>query len=453
MLPPGVSMGYIRSCACICALLLPFLASCTGNGPRTQIPPQTLGSDLQPHTFALRTQNAASATMNVHSDRALPDTAVSLRSSSCPSFPTITISNPFDFPIHIRIVSFSVTLPCAPQQPLFGASFYQIQPQLPVVTPVKLGDATVKGRVVTFTPTVQAFTLAPKSTSQIVILPEASTSDVAFPVAPGSTTTLTANASNLPSGLNFQYQTASGGTTYSAGCFNAFDSNGHLVPPLQGIPLVGTPSFYCNVTPASGNITFGNIVTFTITTPKPDRAIFEPDGNPQGFACTPASQCNVPAFSVPTTYQNFIAGNVQDLRLCAPATPSVDCNGVAGDPQGGSRTSVPARRPFQVLVADDPTYAPGTANAPVPWDGLFRMQLSGACILSPAPDNNNGDTPPNYTDDEQKGVGPNAEFDVKPIGTGTCTITTSEDTRYIIDYSNPANPQPRTATLSVTVGG
>jgi hypothetical protein len=142
---------------------------------------------------------------------------------------------------------------------------------------------------------------------------------------------------------------------------------------------------------------------------------------------------------------------VQSLRLCAPAKPNTDCNGVDNDPQGGSRTSVPAKHDFQVLVADDPTYKPGTPSAPVPWSGLFKMVLTGPCHLSTAPDNDNGDVPPGYSDDGQKGVGPNAEFDVTPTGTGSCVITASEDPKYITDFSNPNNPEPRSATICIDI--
>jgi len=343
---------------------------------------------------------------------------------------------------------------------LFGATFTQIKPAPPVISPLKLGDAKVNGYSITFTPTTKSITLAPHTTYEILVLAEQSTSDVAFPVIPGATTNLTANAPDVISGttfngLTFSYPNASGASNYSAACFPAF-TNGQLAPFLQNVALVGTPSFYCQLnTPNNAPITFGQTVKFNILSPPPDRAIFEPDGAPQGFACSEptnnASSCNVPQFTIPTTYENFIVGNVQDLRICVPATPNVDCNGFGSDPQGGTRSYVKCcHGEFQVLVADDPTYKPPTSPSQ-PWDGLFRMAYtSGVCRASTEPDYND-DAPPGYTDIGQKGVGPAAEFDVTPLAPGTCTITVTEDPKYIIDDSNPSAPGPRSATVSVTI--
>ncbi|MGB6985575.1 MAG: hypothetical protein WBD74_06295 [Candidatus Aquilonibacter sp.] len=422
-----------------------------------------------PHTYQLNSDEGVNANLTIRGSTALPDSAITFYDASsggasagdrrmharsaCPSIPPIRFANPFPFPITIEIVGFAARLPCIVQGSLFGVTFYQIVPQPASISPTKLGDATVDRSTITFTPTVKDITLPAKTVSQIVILSETSTADVAFPVVPGATTNLTPIASNLPSGsgLTFTYSAATGEPIYSAACFNAFNDN-VLAPALQGVPLVGTPSFYCQITPANGSTTtFGQIVTFNLTLTQSDGAVFEPDGQPQGFACTTSNSCNVPQFTVPTTYQTFISGNVQDLRICAPAKVDTDCNNVNNDPQGGSRTAVPVKRNFQVLVADDPTYKPGTASAPVPWDGLLRMALTGPCHLSTSPDNDNGDVPPGYTDDGQKGVGPNAEFDVTPTGTGSCVITTSEDPKYIINYSNPSNPQPRSATITIVI--
>ena len=428
-------------------LLLPVLASCSGGSqqtsPAVQAPP--------PQTFTVGQEGSATASITLRTTSALPASALSLVSSSCSSTTAIKLFNPFPFPLTIHIDSFTVRLWCAPQSPLFGATFYQIRPQPDPLSPIKLGDASANGSTLTFNAVVKTLTLPPRTYSQITVLPETSTSEVAFPVVPGTTTNLTSSSTNLPSQLSFVYKNSSGAQMYTAACFNAFN-DGVLAPALQGVPLVGIPSFYCHIaTPNGAVVTFGQLVKFTIGTPKPDRSIFEPDGTAQGFACTLASDCNVPQFSVPSTYQNFIAGNVQDLRLCAPATANVDCNGVTGDTQGAAQTSVPAGREFQVLVADDSTYKPGTPSAPVPWDGLFRMQLSGPCALETTDDPDEGHEPPLYTDAQQTGVGPNAEFDVVTTGPGTCSITASEDGRYITDYTDPANPQPRSATLAVTV--
>jgi hypothetical protein len=455
------------------------LAGCGGGAQQAGAPLglQTNQASVgAPHVYRVSSSGHVSGELAVRASRALPESSIRFRHvkgparssgitrsnslPSCPSIPPIDIFNPFPFAITIQIQSFTVNVPCTVTGMLFGASSFQINPQPAVVSPLKLGDATANGSTISFTPAVKTVTLQPHTTYEILVLQESSTSDVAFPVAPSSTTNLTANAPAITSGstfngLTFTYSTSSGSTFYSAACFEAF-VNGQLVPFLQNVPLVGTPSFYCQLsTPNNAAVTFGQTVNFNVLAPPPDRAIFEPDGNPQGFACglpaNNASSCNVPQFSVPTTYQNFIVGNVQDLRLCAPATPDVDCNNFDSDPQGGSRTSVPCCREFQLLVADDPTYKPPTSSVQ-PWDGLFRMSLTpGICELSTKPDNDNGDAPPGYSDDGQKGVGPAAEFDIQPLAPGTCTITATEDSRYIIDDSNPANPVPRSATVAITV--
>jgi hypothetical protein len=412
-------MRFSRLSACVCLLLCASFASCAGGGGlRTApaIPAPESGSDLQRQTFTLGTNGAQSGAVTLRSNAAMPASAVTLESGSCGEIPAITIVNPFPVALRIAVEQFTVRLACKPQNALFGATFYQVKPQPVLVAPIKLADATVADQALKFTPHIQTLTLAPKSISRIIILPETSIRDVGFPVAPGSTTELTSGSSDLPSGLNFRYQTASGGKFYTVACFDAFDSSGHLAQALQGVPLVGIPSFYCHVQPLNGNIAFGDIVTFTVTAPKPDRAIFEPDGDAQGFACTESSQCNVPSFSIPATYQNFIEGNVQDLRVRTLSTTSGN---------------------FSVLVEDDPTYKPGTETSPVPWDGKFRINLSGPCALN--------------TEDAQNETGPNAEFGIRATGTGVCKITVSEDPRYIIDYTDPENPQPRSASVSITV--
>lgn len=463
-------MRCYRSRALALAALLPLAASCSGGS--SAVAPQTRAQQQSATAGAARTYDVSSAdgssaTLVLRSNTALPASAIALHAGessdstrlapmknrpACPPVPAIRLRNPFPFPISIDIDSFKVKLRCTPQSPLFGATFYQVVPQPKVVSPVKLGDATISGRELFFKSTVDEITLQPGITYQITVLPESSVSDVAFPVAPGSTTNLTANAPNLPSGLQFTYSTSSGTSTYSVACFNAFTSSGTLDPALHGVPLVGIPSFFCHITPANnGSITFGQTVSFDIVKAKPDRAVFEPDGLAQGFECTLNNSCNVPQFSVPATYQNFIAGNVQDLRLCVPAKEDVDCNGVGSNPQGGKRTSVSKHGDFQLLVADDPTYKPGTPAAPVPWDGIFRMSFSGPCKLNTGPDTPDGDQPPGYTDRQGTGIGPNAELDVTPTGSGTCSITATEDGRFITDYSDPQHPKPRSTTVSVSI--
>lgn len=444
------------------------LAGCSSNGAGT-VPASSgaqagsqNGSSAQSYTLH---DGNARVTVTVQAPQALPASSLTLTHetpgtarvpqsvSTCPPLPVVKVLNPFPFPLTIRIPSLTFYVPCVPSSPLFGATIYQLVPQPDPVIPVKIGDAAANGNTIAFTASAKSITLAPRSLSQITVLPEQTTADIAFPVAPGASTVLTANAPNLPSQLSFDYKTASGGTTYSAACFPAFNGT-TLAQALQNVPLVGIPSFYCHITPANNaTITFGDVVTFAIGDPKPDRSIFEPDGAAQGFECTLRNACNVPQFSVPTTYDNFIASNALDLAMCVPAQPNVDCNNVAGDPQGGSLTSVQAGHEFQLFVADDPTYKPGTSQHPVPWDGLFRLKLTGPCHLDTAADPDNGDHPPHYTDSGQTGVGPNAEYDVIPTGEGTCAMTVSEDPKYITDFSDPSNPEPRSLTLSIPVTG
>lgn len=443
---------------------------------------QQAGAGLQPNQPANGAQrtyhvigSGVSVDLGVRASKTLPDSSIRFqrayvsggrqrraRSSpprTCPSIPPIEIFNPFPFPITIHITSFEVRLPCLMSGTLFGASWTQINPTPSIISPVKLGDATASGYTITFTSTVKSVTLAPRTTYEILVLAETSTSDVAFPVVSSATTNLTANAPDVTSGttfngLTFSYPNTSGASNYSAACFPAF-VNGQLAPFLQGVAVVGTPSFYCQLTtPGNAPVTFGQTVKFNILSPPPDRALFQPDGTPQGFACSEpvnnASSCNVPQFSIPTTYQNFIVGNVQDLRACVPATPGLDCNGFGTDRQGGRLSKSPCCKDFQLLVADDPTYKPPSSSLQ-PWDGLFRMAYtSGVCQPSPEVDDDN-DGPPGYSDNGQKGIGPAAEFDVRPLAAGTCTVTVTEDPKYIIDDSNPSAPTPRSATVSITI--
>lgn len=454
------------------AMTLAF-AGCGGSVQQAGAEPQA----NQPDSGTLHSYHVSSSGVSVdlavRASKTLPDSSIGFQSAngskrsqkrarsfarSCPSIPPIEIFNPFFFPITVRLESFTVRIPCV-SSGLFGASSFQIKPKPNTISPLKLGDATANGRSITFTPTAKSITLAPRTVYQILVLAETSTSDVAFPVVPSATTNLTANAPDITSGstfngLTFTYPNASGSSNYSAACFPAF-VNGQLAPFLQTVALIGTPSFYCQLTtPNNAPVTFGQTVKFNVLSPPPDRALFEPDGTSQGFACSEpsnnASSCNVPQFSIPTTYQNFIVGNVQDLRLCVPSTSNVDCNGFGTDPQGGTRSQVACCREFQLLVADDPTYKPPTSSLQ-PWDGLFRMTYTpGVCQASTGYDSD-ADAPPGYSDEGQNGVGPAAEFDVKPLAAGTCTITVTEDSKYIIDDSNPSMPGPRSATISLTI--
>ncbi len=445
----------------------------TQAAPDTAGPTSSLKVGAAATTYALPLSNGFSGTISLSSEKSPPNAELRIHASyaavstsparsargaspdarSCPPPPTISLTNPFPFPITIRLYGFTIHVPCTPAGALFGASFYQTAPQPTNVTSTKLGDATATGNVISFKPVVTSLTFPSNTTSAIAIRAETSTSEVALPVAPGSTTNLTSNAPNLPSVLSFQYTSSTGGTSYSSACFSAHDSNGALVPALQGVPIAGTPSIYCNIDPGTSSITFGQTVKFFIAAPKPDASVFEFDGPSSAYLCSNAStaECDTPSFNVPT-YQNLIVANAKSLVLCVPAVQNTDCNNVndSASPPPSTQT-VRAGQQFDLLVADDPTYAPGTANAPVPWSGLFTLTFSGQCRQDTGSDNNNGDTPPGYTDANQTGVGPYAEFDVDATGSGTCTITVNEDPKFITDYSNPANPTGRSTTLTLTV--
>ncbi len=415
-------------------------------------------SDGYSGTISLRVEHAPAKTkllVRVEQSRggAAARAATASRSGACPAPPTILLENPFPFPITIRLTSFTIHVPCSVDGALFGVSFYQTVPQPNVVTSTKLGNARASGNTVTFTPAVATLTFAPLTTSALAVRQETSTAEVVLPVAPGSTTVLTSNASNVPSSLSFNYTTAAGGSSYSAACFDAYDKSGALMPALRGAAIAGTPSFYCSLDPGASTITFGQLVKFFIGAPKTDASVFEFDGPGSAYLCTDGdtTQCDTPAFSIPT-YRNLIVANAKDLRLCVPVKDSTDCNNVGGKAWPPPSTHTVSRhRDFQLLVADDPTYRPGTALAPVPWDGLLRLSVSGQCRLNTHNDNDNGDVPPGYSDDDQAGVGPYAEFDITPTGAGFCDITTSEDPKFITNYSDPQHPMPRSKSLLITI--
>ncbi|MGR4063878.1 MAG: hypothetical protein ACLQPV_00345, partial [Vulcanimicrobiaceae bacterium] len=440
----SMHLFFVRTRAALgaAASSLVFAACGGGNGqmPPASVPSQAAPSQSAPATagatssvrvsaatatYTLPLSNGFSGTISLSAPNAPPNASLKIhavypavqtgpaRSSkrmspntqACPPPPTISLTNPFPFPIKIRLFSFTIHVPCTPDGTLFGASFYQTAPQPSTVTSTKLGDATATGNTISFTPVVKSLTFPPMTTSAIAIRAETSTAEVALPVAPGSTTNLTSNAPSLPSALSFQYTTSTGGTSYSSACFNAHDSSGNLVPALQGVPIAGTPSIYCNIDPGTSSITFGQVVKFFVAAPKPDASVFEFDGPSSAYLCTNSStaECDTPSFNVPT-YQNLIVANAKSLVLCVPVTEDTDCNNVNNSPTPPPATqTVRAGQAFQLLVADDPTYTPGSANAPVPWSGLFTLTFGGQCKLDTGPDNDNGDVPPGYTDANQTG--------------------------------------------------
>jgi hypothetical protein len=378
-------------------------------------------------------------------------------STDC-SIPLINLVNSTASPMTFAIDPLKVQVPCNASGKLFGATAFQSSPQPAKVKPTKLADATGQGHNVTFSP-IGPVTVPANSTFAIAILAEKNTSYVAFPIAPGSTTFLTPPA--FPTSLSFSYASATsvpaGALVYSAGCFPGV--------PQPAPPQVGTSSFYCNFDAGTSTITFlgtpaDPAVKFFIGAPRADASVLGLDGTPGNFVCTSGAipECDTPQFSISSTtstnvFNNVIVGNVNDLRMCVPVTDNTDCNALVNP--APSRTIVTSNRSFQLLIADDSTYQPNAG----PWDGIFHgttatnnVTASGSCHITTSADNNNPKAPPGYTDNGQQAVGPLAELDVTPNSTGTCTITVSEDPKYITDFSNPANPTGRTVTLTVTIG-
>lgn len=480
-------MKLVQTRTIVVAALSAALASCGGAGFR-QVPPSAkslpaqsapqyvaVGTSVvalspQGGTYALPLSEGYSGSISLLAERAPVKATLTLRAlqpvdqtgsagaaasgpKPCPPPPTILIENRSPFPMTIRLRSFTIHVNCNLGGKLFGLSFYQTDPQPSIIRSIKLGDATATGDIVTFTPTVTDLNLPAMTTSALAIRQETSTAEVALPVVANATSVLTSNAPTVPSSLSFQYTTAAGGASYSSACFNAHDALGALVPDLQGVPIAGTPSFYCRIDPGSSSITFGQLVKFFVSAPKADASVFEFDGPSSAFLCNNNStaECDTPSFNVPTN-QNLIVTNVRDLAICVPVVDNTDCNNVNHSLSPPASTqSVPAGRGFQLLIADDPSYKPGTLAAPVPWDGLLRIATSGSCHIDTSSDNSNGDEPPGYSDQNKSGVGPYAEFDLVAGSSGTCTITTSEDPKFITDLSDPQNPKPRSKSITITV--
>lgn len=364
----------------------------------------------------------------------------------CPSIPPIQLQNISSTQIVIVLKTITINVPCNVSGQQFGVSAFQLIPQPAIVQSAKLGEAAGSGSQISFSST-QQITLPPMTTSEVTILSDPSGTEVALPVAPNSTSVLTSGkGSNIPTDLSFFYTSGQGASLYTTSCFP-----GSQLP--LSVPRVGRPSFFCHFNPGTSSITFGQLVKFYIGVPLVDRSVLGLDGPNTSFICGTAStstECDTSSFTVsntsPTAFQNVIVGNVDDLRACVPVTPDTDCNSLTAP--APSTTTISHRvHDFELLVADDATYHPGAG----PWDGLFRHAvISGPCAFGTGPDS--GDGPPGYTDSNLQGPGPLAEFDITTSGTGVCTITVSEDPKFIIgDFSNPANPLGRSVQLSLTI--
>ncbi len=395
------------------------------------------------------------------------------RTHSCPATLTIPLINPFRFPIVLNVDGFSLSLPCSVDGTLFGVSFYQLEPAPPIASSLKVGDITAIGNSITFTSDVATITLPPRTETALSIIPEGSTAEVGIPFSSGGgTAMLTSNTAALP-GLTVAYNSGGGGgSLFSSGCAPAYTGTPPvLAAPLVGVPILGIPQFYCLLgTVDSATVGFGTTnVTFTIASPLPDLSFIGLDGPAGEYLCSPAPSgpitCSTSQFAVPTI-QNVIVGNVQDLQICLPASAEQNCNttGNSATP-APSTTGATVGNEVDVLVADDPTYVsvpPGTCTSPAICGGFYLATSGSTCVIDNGPDEN-GDAPPGYTDpggpqESPKvssgtsssaffpAVGPFTEFDIIPIAAGPCTITVTE-------HDGPAQPAPRSATLTLNVTG
>ncbi|MFN2460378.1 MAG: hypothetical protein ABR591_06805 [Candidatus Velthaea sp.] len=378
---------------------------------------------------------------------------------ACPSIPLISLENTSTSDITMFVDSLTIDTPCSIQNTLFGTSSFQLQPQPALVQPLKIFDATGAASEVAFGQSPVLITLPASTTTAMAVLPEINKFEVALPVAPGSTTALTSNPASLssdvsttPTGLSFDYSTVQGGSIFSSSCFPVTDPQTGLTNPmLAGTPLVGRPSFFCHFNPGNATLVFGNVVKFFIGTPKPDVSVLGLDGPTTTFICgaaTTNTECDTSSFTIdntsPTAFQNVVVGNADDLRECVPATPNTDCNALTSP--APATTSVPSNANFELLVADDPSYRPGAG----PWSGVFTAAIAtpSVCAFVTSPSATIG-TPPNYTLASPQGNGPNAEFVINPLKRGTCTISMSEDPKFI--NVNPLNPTGRSVQLSVSI--
>ena len=461
-------MGFAATRIRVGALLFSLtLAACSGSGqqamPAAQIPAQS-GAQQPQSVSASAPQSAGSSNFTLPpSGQGYKGTLITSKvigrgnqlrvgwapgniTSPCPAVPLVQLTNLTSAPITLTLQSLEIDVPCDAGAAQFGMSFFQQIPQPAVVQSSKFGDTNAAGTQISFVIS-QQITLAPLSTSALTILPDPTGAEVALPLAPNSTSVLTSGkGSNIPTDLSFFYTSGQGASLYTTACFDA-----SLLP--ANIPRVGRPSFFCRINPGTGSITFGTLVKFFIGVPKVDRSVLGLDGPSTSFICGTAStstECDTSSFTVdntsPTAFQNVIVGNVDDLRACVPVTADTDCNSLTAP--APSTTTVSARaHDFELLVADDATYRPGAG----PWDGLFRHAIvSGPCVFDTGRDS--GDGPPGYSDSNLTGPGPLAEFDLTATGTGVCTMTVSEDPKFIIgDFSNPANPLGRSVQLSITI--
>lgn len=485
-------MSFLKTRIFFCFGLVLGLVGCGGSlapvAPTAAPQTESIGHELtsraaatvelplsaRPGTFALASGDGNVGTITFHSRTALPGATLSLRvarqtfrrGEACRTTIKIALRNRSTRPVVIDVDGFTLNLPCTPSAPLFGVTLYPIAPIVNPIVPIKLGDVRATGKTIVFTSNVVTVTLAPKSESEIAVIPEDLTTEVGIPIVPGTTQVLTANAPQLPSSLTMAYGSAGGGgTLYSSACAPAF-ANGVLAPALAHAIIEGIPSFYCTLgTVDSASILFGApTVSFTIGAPIPDRSFIALDGPASEFACdtnaTPT--CVTPEFTVPTI-TNVIAGNVLELQSCVPARENTNCNSNENPAPAPSATSVAANHEVQLLVSDDPTYvSPGTASCsgPAICGGFVVDTSGGSCSINNGSDAN-GDVPPSTKYKDPGGpqefppanggrstkayfpaVGPDVEFDLVSGASGTTCI---------VAVTEADGPLQRTVSLQIPV--
>lgn len=383
---------------------------------------------------------------------------------NCPEIPEIQLVNNSANSFAVGLSTFTITVPClVPATAALEATFFVLQPipnnvvagqKLAMSSNVQPNSPVAGSTTITFTPSAgqTTFSVPAKSVSGIVALqvssdPRIAAQQVALPVVNNVTTDVTSSQGLGKDKLLFAYASGAGNPFYQAACFPG-------APPSTTSPApvpVGRPKFYCNLDTAgtvattftgTPNQNSTQNVPFTETLPL-DASVLGLDGSPKTFTCqtsvlnsdsTQTATCASKQFTINSTgsttnYSNIIASNVNDIKICTPATAGTDCN-------AGAASATTIKKPngdFQVLVADDPTYHPASGQ----WTGLLTATIAGdGCVFStsatlPVPTSYSAAS---LSNGAFAGTGPNVAFEFTPVkNSDSCTISVSEDPAYIQD--------------------
>lgn len=388
---------------------------------------------------------------------------------NCPEIPEIQLVNNSANSFAVGLSTFTITVPCVvPATTALEATFFVLQPipnnvvagqKLAMSSNVQPNTPIAGSTTITFTPATgqTTFSVPAKSVSGIVALqvssdPTIAAAQVALPVIPNVTTDVTSSQHGLGTDkLLFSYATSTGNPFYQAACFPG--------APSPALAPVGRPKFYCNLDTAGtldtvfagtpGTPNTNSNVSFKETVPL-DASVLGLDGTLKTFSCqtstvdsttqTQTATCASSQFTINHTggtsfYSNIIASNVNDIKVCTPASAGTDCN-------AGAASATVIKRPngdFQLLVADDPTYHPVVGQ----WTGLLTATIAGdGCVFSTSP--TLPLPPPTSTVSYNAaapaptggyaGAGPYVAFEFTPVkNSDSCTISVSEDKAYIQD--------------------